>query len=236
MKLHLNSCSEETKSHVNINETNSHEKNYITRLKWKKNLQESEITNDLYLCYLPLVNRNNYRDVLNSVCDICKDKLTYTNDSIVVCELCYTATHQSCYGGELLDEEPKEKWYCQRCKYLLKKNLAFDAVTCCLCPKDELQGIIKKIDEQKNLWAHVECVNWTPEIYFDNKKKENVSCYDMLNPERINKLICKFCKRNEGSCIQCDYSECLQAFHIRCAKNSDVIKNWMIMQDYELDG
>jgi hypothetical protein len=40
------------------------------------------------------------------VCDICLDGDDAEGDEIVICELCLAATHQRCYGGELLDAFP----------------------------------------------------------------------------------------------------------------------------------
>jgi len=62
----------------------------------------------------------------------------------------------------------KEDWYCERCTHLLKQQNPTNII-CTFCP--ELKGIMKKIKNSKpEIWAHVSCVNWIPEIYYDRKK------------------------------------------------------------------
>lgn len=45
-------------------------------------------------------------------------------------------------------------------------------INCFLC--DEVQGAMKCIDKVNNTWAHVICVNWTPQIYFSDEKKDKI--------------------------------------------------------------
>ena len=67
-------------------------------------------------------------------CDICLDKEYEDDDLIVLCDLCNAATHQGCYGGDLLNAVPKGEWYCDRCQNLLNNTkVKCDSIKCFLC-------------------------------------------------------------------------------------------------------
>ncbi len=60
----------------------------------------------------------------------------------------------------------KDQWFCQRCEYLYKNDLPSTKAICLFCP--EMKGAIKPISNNNfEIWAHVTCVNWIPEIYYD---------------------------------------------------------------------
>ena len=42
----------------------------------------------------------------NVECDVCLGDDDEEGDEIVICELCYGATHQSCHGGAIKDRLP----------------------------------------------------------------------------------------------------------------------------------
>jgi len=50
-------------------------------------------------------------------CDVCQEGEDYDDDEIVICDLCNSAAHQSCYGGEIKNQLPRSElpWYCARC-------------------------------------------------------------------------------------------------------------------------
>ena len=107
----------------------------------------------------------------NIVCDICQENFAEINDEIVLCDLCNVATHQTCYGGDILKKVPTGQWFCVRCTEL-KANLTMkcEEIKCFLCP--EQQGVLKKCSfNGKTVWAHSVCVNWTPEVWFADDKK-----------------------------------------------------------------
>lgn len=57
-----------------------------------------------------------------------------------------------------------------RCEYLnANPNAPVDAIRCELCPN--LKGVMTKTNIG---WVHMTCVNWHPEIWFDNKEKSEV--------------------------------------------------------------
>lgn len=88
---------------------------------------------------------------------------------------------------------------------------------------DDVQGIIVNTNIG---WAHISCINWTPEIWFDNEQKTLVG--GKLNKDRFGLFcyICKKKKKSAGSCIQCDYKDCAFNFHVRCAMKESLIMRW----------
>lgn len=52
-------------------------------------------------------------------CDICLDDHLNEDgsDAMVLCDLCNTAVHPTCYGQGLSERPPSENesWYCKRC-------------------------------------------------------------------------------------------------------------------------
>lgn len=167
--------------------------------------------------YLPIISRNSIED---SNCDVCGDEYAWDDDEIVACELCNYVCHQGCYGGNIYHDIPEGKWYCQRCEHLIKYDSDYRKIKCLLCP--DYKGIMKKVG---NNWFHIDCVNWTPEIYFEDDLKTKINL-SYLNKDRFNGLVCNICNVKEGSCIQCDYKDCLCSFHVRCAKMKGLIGSW----------
>ena len=50
----------------------------------------------------PIGKIKNHKNAENQdqiVCDICLEDDDFEGDEIVICELCFSACHQSCYGG-----------------------------------------------------------------------------------------------------------------------------------------
>jgi len=99
-------------------------------------------------------------------------------------------------------------------------------ITCFLC--DEVTGAMKCINKDQNIWAHVICVNWTPEIEFKDENRNSIN--GKLDLDRFN-VTCKRCiKRNCGSCVQCDYKNCTVSMHVRCAVGAGMIFQWDKME------
>jgi hypothetical protein len=83
---------------------------------------------------------------------------------------------------------------------------------------------MKRIDRHSNLWAHIICVNWNPEIYFTDEYRNKVS--GVLNEKRFD-LFCNYCRKSgKGACIQCDFHNCPLSYHVRCAVRRGMIKEW----------
>jgi len=80
---------------------------------------------------------------------------------------------------------------------------------------------MKLIDASKGVWAHLICINWTPEIEFTDEKRDKIR--GTLNLERFNLTCHKCLKRNCGSVIQCDYQNCTYSCHVRCGVSIGMI-------------
>lgn len=161
------------------------------------------------------------------ICDVCLEDDDFEGDEIVICELCSAATHQSCYGGEIKDQLPKadQPWYCARCQDLIKdKAKKCQDIKCVFCP--DLKGIMKPV-LQGQQWAHLICVNWTPEIWFTDDT--NTAIGGQINQRRKG-LVCGVCKKHSGSCVQCDFQKCHRSWHVRCAAKNGYIKPFDVMQ------
>jgi hypothetical protein len=162
-------------------------------------------------------------------CDVCLDESDAENDEILICDLCQVAVHQSCYGGNILNKLPGEdqKWYCDRCDYLLKhKEKTCVEIKCAFCP--DIDGAMKHIDSpQGKIWAHIVCVNWHPDIWFVDDKRQKIG--GKVAQSKFD-LTCSKCRTKEGACIQCDFKNCARSYHIRCAIRQDMIKSWEEME------
>lgn len=160
----------------------------------------------------------------NIICDICLEAEDGEGDEIVVCELCLAATHQSCYGGKLKDRLPAEHepWYCERCEVLIAdRTKKCTDIRCVLCP--DIDGIMKRTSPTSNEFAHVVCVNWTPEIWWTDDTNTVV---DGTIPTQLNQVKCTRCKDARGSCIPCEYKSCHKSYHVRCAIKLDMISEF----------
>ena len=184
------------------------------------------------------VSKNdNDEDIL---CDSCLDDFhdEDNKDDLVICEKCNVAVHQSCYGHGLLAKFPEGDWFCERCTQLKQeesKNQGYcnpKEYGCILC--SDFKGIIVRTNIG---WVHITCVNWMPEIWF-NENSDKTIVEGNLTAER-QKLTCSYCKgknkRRIGFCIQCDYKDCHTSFHVRCAIQQDLIRSWDEMEDHMED-
>lgn len=119
--------------------------------------------------YFDIKIHENEEDQDNIVCDVCLEGDDAEGDEIVICELCLAATHQSCYKGEIERQLPAadQPWYCARCTVLVNdKSKKANEIQCFFCP--DLKGIMKPIEGSVAKWAHIICVNWIPEIWFND--------------------------------------------------------------------
>jgi len=134
------------------------------------------------------------------VCDICLDDEDYEDDEIVICDLCLVAVHQTCYGGKLKNAIPAGSWYCDRCQELVNnKQKKCTEIKCFLCP--DIDGAMKRVEtgaKNADLWAHLVCINWHPDIWFKNDEKVHLE--GAINKDRFQ-LRCNCCRTSEGSCI-----------------------------------
>ncbi|TNV83487.1 hypothetical protein FGO68_gene8485 [Halteria grandinella] len=194
----------------------------------EKKIADSEAVQIDPLKPYELIYINQNDEDVDIQCDICLDYEHDDEDQIVICDLCNAAGHQSCYGGDIIDRIPDGNWFCERCKVLVEdRNLKCTEIKCFLC--DDIDGLMKCIDQKTNLWAHSICVNWIPDIYFTDEHKNKIA--GVLNERRFD-LFCNYCRKSKkGACIQCDFRSCHLSYHVRCAVRRGVIKEWIEYQE-----
>eukprot|EP00347_Sterkiella_histriomuscorum_P013471 403364586 len=183
--------------------------------------------------YSPIREYQNYIEEQIS-CDICRDGENYDDDTIVLCDLCNSGAHQSCYGNDILDQIPQdeESWYCQRCRKLLNNpQMTVADIRCHFC--NDLKGMMMQCLKNQ-IWAHQTCINYLPDVWFTDELKNIIDGKIFANERQT--LQCYICrKKSTGACIQCDYKNCQQAFHVRCAMTKDIIKDWKTMNQQRED-
>ncbi len=99
-------------------------------------------------------------------CAICLDGHDTVQNQLAVCGKCHVAVHQACYGGSILDRIPHSGWLCDHCRH--QSKFPDKRVCCVFCPFAD-RGPLKHMkiaDEGTYFWAHVQCVNWIPELAF----------------------------------------------------------------------
>lgn len=163
----------------------------------------------------------------NIVCDICLDPYNSVDDRLVFCQKCRIIVHQSCYGSDLLEDFPESGWTCQKCAK--RGCLPTDfIIRCRFCPN--VKGPIKMfkiIDCPGIFWAHVQCINWMPELIFETEENciiEDKQTYEYVIKSRTIEP-CYFCKEKYGCTVKCDFAGCGVYFHITCAQKWGVIIN-----------
>ena len=150
--------------------------------------------------------------------------------------MCNAGVHQRCYGRELIKGIPNGDWFCDRCTNLKKNPHKHPSEYACdMC--NDLKGIIVQYKNKTSSrvgWGHICCINWIPDIWFTDEVQVDVE--GTLDLERYN-LTCYICraKKHSGSSIQCDYKNCVQPFHIRCAFKKGLISDYETMLDQKED-
>jgi hypothetical protein len=120
--------------------------------------------------------------------------------------------HQLCYG---IHSIPEGQWFCERCE---KKA---QTAKCCVCSKRN--GVFKVVQSRTGAiggsgngssssgptayrdsgWAHVLCCLYIPELYFvSGETMSPIAGVESIDKKRW-KLLCEFCKKKTGACIQC---------------------------------
>lgn len=97
-------------------------------------------------------------------CSVCFEGDSLEGDAIVICELCNTAVHQTCYRIAYL---PEGDWYCHPCSRYLKEQDIEKNVT----PTHELEcaACLTKggamVPTVEGEWMHMSCSMFLPELY-----------------------------------------------------------------------
>lgn len=137
-------------------------------------------------------------------CAICRWVEDWDYNKIIICNSCQIAVHQECYGAK--DVTDFTSWVCRACETVGVER------ECCLCP---VKGGALKPTDVDNLWVHVTCAWFRPEVTFlDTDNMEPAVGLLRIPPSSFVKA-CTICKQVHGSCTQC--CKCATNFHAMCA-------------------
>ena len=192
----------------------------------EEKVDSTEKTNSCLLS----IQRTENNDDTKIRCEICLDEECYPDDELVICEFCLSAVHQSWYGRDIMTSVPESDWFCERCTFLKNNGKttgrAVEEIKCQLCfdPK----GIIIHTDELQ--WVHPTCVNWIPDVYFDDDSNLT-KILGEISKERY-KVRWRFCNRRKGAWVQWDYKSCTCNFHVSWGVKKGLIKVWTEMDEY----
>lgn len=146
----------------------------------------------------------------DSRCAICDDGDCENSNAIVFCDGCDLAVHQECYGVPYI---PEGQWLCRKCQLIGRGT-----VNCIFCPNTE--GAFKQTTTSK--WAHLLCSIWIPEVSLGNPTlMEPITDIEKV-PRSRWKLLCYICRQRMGASIQCSNKNCFVAFHVTCARRSQL--------------
>ncbi|PKI76681.1 hypothetical protein CRG98_002990, partial [Punica granatum] len=137
-------------------------------------------------------------------CAICRWVEDWDYNKIIICNRCQIAVHQECYGASNVQDFTS--WVCRACETPDVKR------ECCLCP---VQGGALKPSDVGNLWVHVTCAWFRPEVGFLNHEKMEPATGIFRIPPSSFLKSCIICKQTHGSCMQC--CKCATYFHAVCA-------------------
>lgn len=186
----------------------------------------------------------------DAVCDICGEDDSPIDNTIVFCDGCNIALHQSCYNITVI---PNGDYFCQVCQHILDNVLKVPQPLP-PAPEDpnevnqERESILKKVHDLnqtihcavcgyatgamlptlQHSWCHVSCALWLP----NNEVEVLAINNDPLIPSK-KKYIVDIKMVNErrnkiqcsvckkrGGCVQCCYNSCARGVHLPCALRS----------------
>lgn len=77
----------------------------------------------------------------------------------------------------------------------------------------------KEEPNPKNIWVHLSCALWLPEIYFDeNLSKCNIKGLEAIEEWRYS-ISCGVCRMKKiGAIVQCSGFRCTNFYHVECAR------------------
>ncbi|CAK9165778.1 unnamed protein product [Ilex paraguariensis] len=140
-------------------------------------------------------------------CAICRWVEDWDYNKIIICIRCQIAVHQECYG--VRNSQDFTSWVCRACE---TPDVERD---CCLCP---VKGGALKPADVDNLWVHVTCAWFQPEIAFLDVEKMEPAVGVLRIPSYSFAKACVICKQTHGSCMQC--CKCATYFHVMCASRA----------------
>ncbi|KAG3217264.1 hypothetical protein PC129_g11900 [Phytophthora cactorum] len=148
-------------------------------------------------------------------CCICMSLDDYQGTLLVQCARCSIRVHVKCYGVSI-EGINASSWLCQACEYVASAPSPRPTPQCAVCP---ISGGALRLTDQRDVWCHVLCINWIPELYHSltgvMDEAVQISQYDKSR----SMLRCVVCGVR-GGCIQCVSGRCAKAFHVVCAFRS----------------
>ncbi|CAA0838929.1 Histone-lysine N-methyltransferase ATX3 [Striga hermonthica] len=140
-------------------------------------------------------------------CAICRWIEDWDYNKIIICNRCQIAVHQECYG--VRSTQDFSLWVCRACE-----TPEFER-ECCLCP---VKGGALKPTDIDDLWIHVTCAWFRPEVAFLHAEKMEPAVGLLKIPPNSFTKSCVICKQIHGSCMQC--YKCTTYFHATCASRA----------------
>ncbi|KAG7388544.1 hypothetical protein PHYPSEUDO_012181 [Phytophthora pseudosyringae] len=148
-------------------------------------------------------------------CCICMEMEDVQGSLLVQCVRCAIRVHVKCYGVSIAGAGDALAWRCEACAFLGAAPAAAKRLTpqCAVCP---LAGGALRLTDQRDVWCHVLCINWIPELSRSlTGAMDEAVRISLLDPSR-SALRCLVCGLR-GGCIQCVSGRCAKAFHVLCA-------------------
>uniref|UniRef100_M4BV03 PHD-type domain-containing protein n=1 Tax=Hyaloperonospora arabidopsidis (strain Emoy2) TaxID=559515 RepID=M4BV03_HYAAE len=151
---------------------------------------------------------------VSSVCCICMEHEEVHGTRLVQCRRCAICVHVKCYGLRLSSPDAAT-WLCQSCTYFSATSATAPTVSpqCAVCP---IAGGALRRTNQRDVWCHVLCINWIPELFHSLKGGFDEAVDISLLDKSRSALRCLICGLR-GGCIQCVSGRCAKAFHVLCA-------------------
>lgn len=140
-------------------------------------------------------------------CAVCRWVEDWDYNKILICIRCQIAVHQECYGARNVRDFTS--WVCRACETPQTKR------ECCLCP---IKGGALKPTDVDNLWVHITCAWFRPEVSFKSDEKMEPAIGILNIPSQSFAKVCVVCKQMHGSCTQCH--KCSTYYHAMCASRA----------------
>ncbi|XP_042505067.1 histone-lysine N-methyltransferase ATX5-like isoform X2 [Macadamia integrifolia] len=140
-------------------------------------------------------------------CAVCRWVEDWDYNKIIICNRCQIAVHQECYGARNVRDFTS--WVCRACETPDVKR------ECCLCP---VKGGALKPSDIDDLWVHVTCAWFQPEVSFSSDEKMEPAVGILSIPSHSFVKVCVICKQMHGSCTQC--CKCSTYYHAMCASRA----------------
>ncbi|KAL8005551.1 putative Zinc finger, PHD-type, Zinc finger, FYVE/PHD-type, Zinc finger, RING/FYVE/PHD-type [Plasmopara halstedii] len=145
-------------------------------------------------------------------CCICMSLDDDQGTLLVQCVCCAIRVHIKCYGVSIVDGDTSS-WLCQACESAASDPSPRPKPQCAVCP---IAGGALRLTDQCDVWCHVLCLNWIPELYHSLTGAMDEAVQIALLDKSRSTLRCLICGLR-GGCIQCVSGRCAKAFHVLCA-------------------